>query len=142
ANFFSRIGWRAITVGLVAYFVILPVSSLVPSLTAVTSALGTLLVLGFWIQLYGAGTERKKLPILVMSLFLPLLTLTTCGFIGYGTNWALGIVTFSFVIARRRILYWLAAPAVGFLGLSLFVTYSPVRDDIREVVWDESTGIA
>src|SRR5580704_3513069 len=54
ADIFSRFGWRVLTMGIVSYFVLLPVSALVPSLTAIASALGTLLILGFWLQLYAA----------------------------------------------------------------------------------------
>ena len=139
ADIFSRLGWRVLTIGIVSYFVVLPVSALVPSMTAVASALGTLLILGFWLQLYAAATandSRQTLLILAMLPLLPLATLTTGGFIGFGTVWALSVVAFLFVIARRRIWFYLAAPPVIFLGLSLFVTYFQQRDEIREVVWN------
>ena len=58
-----------------------------------------------------------------MLPLLPLATLTTGGFIGFGTIWALSIAAFWFVVARRRIWFYLAIPPVIFLGLSLFVTY-------------------
>src|SRR5262249_40600572 len=64
---FLRLGRRTLAIGIVAYFIVLPLSALVPSMTAVTSALGTLLILGFWFQLYGsAGNSRKKLLVLIM----------------------------------------------------------------------------
>jgi hypothetical protein len=143
ADSFSRLGWRALALGVVAYFVVLPVSALVPSVTAISSAVGTLLILGFWLQLYASReNRRRKLSVLLMLPFLPLATLTADGFIGFGTVWALSVVAFAFVIARRRIWFYLAAPVVIFLGLSLFVTYFQQRDDIREVVWDERTNMA
>src|SRR5262249_26023071 len=77
----------------------------------------------------------------MMVPLLPLATLATGGFLGFGIVWALSIVAFCFVIARRRIWFYLAAPAVCFLGLSLFVTYFQQRGDIREVVWDERTDM-
>ena len=144
ADFFSRLGWRVLTMGIVSYFVVLPVSALVPSMTAVTSVLGTLLILGFWLQLYAAAaahdTHRTLLVLATLPL-LPLATLATGGFIGFGTVWAVSVLAFQFVIARRRIWFYLAAPPVIFLGLSLFVTYFQQRDDIREVVWNQTTGI-
>ena len=133
-----------LTIGIVAYFALLPVSALVPSLTAIASALGTLLILGFWLRLYGAASTHNSgqtLLILATLPLLPLATLTTGGFIGFGTVWALSVATFLFVIARRRIWFYLAAPFVIFLGLSLFVTYAQQRDEIRDVVWYQNAGI-
>jgi hypothetical protein len=138
---FLRLGWRMLTIGIAAYFVVLPVSALVPSLTAVVSVLGSLLILGFWLRLYGAATYRETLLVLAMLPLLPLATLATGGFIGFGTTWALSIAAFWFVVARRRIWFYLAIPAVLFLGLSLFVTYFGKRDEIREVTWDEKASM-
>jgi hypothetical protein len=141
ADNFSQQGWRLLTLGLVSYFVLLPVSALVPSLTAVTSVLGSLLILGFWLQLYAARTNWQTLLVLATLPLLPLATLTTGGFIGFGTTWALSVVAFCFVIARRRIWFYLATPGVIFLGLSLFVTYFAQREDIRSVAWDEKSSM-
>jgi hypothetical protein len=144
ADIFSRFGWRVLTMGIISYFVLLPVSALVPSLTAVASALGTLLILGLWLQLYAAVIAHdswRTLLIFAMLPLLPLATLVTGGFIGFGTILALSVMAFGFVIARRRIWFYLATPPVIFLGLSLFVTYFQQREDIRGVVWDENTSI-
>jgi hypothetical protein len=144
ADIFSKLGWRVLVMGIASYFVLLPVSALVPSMTAVASVLGTLLILGFWLQLYGAtATHNTRQTLLVIATLplLPLATLATGGFIGYGTVWAVSVLTFQFVISRRRIWFCLAAPPVIFLGLSLFVTYFQQRENIREVVWDETSGI-
>ena len=144
ASVFERAGWRALAIGVVAYFVLIPVSGFVPSLTAVVSALATLLILGLWLQCYGAAAARDKkgtLAILALLPLLPLATLVTGGFIGYGIGWILSVVAFLFVIARRRFWFYLAAPLVLFLGLSLFVTYMGQRDEIRDVVWQERAGL-
>src|SRR5262249_2393740 len=60
ADFFSRIGWRALITGIFSYFALLPVSGLVASLTAVASTLGTLIILGFWLRLYGAASAHNS----------------------------------------------------------------------------------
>src|SRR5262249_27306451 len=128
----------------VSYFVLLPVSALMPSSTAVISVLGSLLILGFWVLLdWAAALNSISRTMFILSAvpLLPLATLATGGFIGFGTVWALSIVSFLFVLARRRIWFYLAAPAVVFLGLSLFVTYFQERESIREVVWDQGTSI-
>jgi hypothetical protein len=141
---FSWLGWRILAIGVIAQFVVLPVSALLPSLTAITSSLGTLLVLGFCVLLYSstiANDIQQTLRIFMMLPLLPLGTLITGGFLGYGTVWVLSIVAFQFVAARRRVWFYLATPAVIFLGLSLFVTYFQQREEIRDVVWYQNAGI-
>ena len=144
ASVFERAGWRALAIGVVAYFVLIPVSGFVPSLTAVVSALGTLLILGLWLRFYAANAARDNkatLALLALLPLLPLATLVTGGFIGYGICWILSVVAFLFVLARRRFWYYLATPLVIFFGLSLFVTYMGQRDEIRAVVWEERAGL-
>jgi hypothetical protein len=138
ADFFSRISRRTLTIGIIGYFVILPVAALLPSFTAIASVTVLLLILGFWLKLYAADS-RQTLSTLAMVPLLPLSTLVTGGFLGFGTIWAITIVAFCFVVARHRIWFYLASPVVIFLSLSLFVTYIQQRKDIREVVWDENT---
>jgi hypothetical protein len=72
---------------------------------------------------------------------LPLATLGTAGFIGYGMNWVICIVAFFFVISRVRLLFYVLAPVVVFLGLSFFVAYMGERNGIRDVVWYENAGV-
>jgi hypothetical protein len=140
----SLLSRRVLIVGIAFYFVLLPVAGFVPSLTATISVGGELLILGIWFWLYSAEAARDSRQILAIFAMLPLLplsTLVTGGFIGYGTTWILSIVAFYFVIARRRIWFYIATPPVIFLGLSLFVTYAQQRDDIREVIWYQDSGI-
>src|SRR5262245_51582649 len=49
---FSHLGWRLIITGFLAYFVLVPISFAIPSLTSSVASLGTLLVIGMWIELY------------------------------------------------------------------------------------------
>src|SRR5947207_43742 len=72
---------------------------------------------------------------------LPVATLVTGGFLGYGAIWALSVLVFLFVISRRRIWFYVCAPAAVFLGLSLFVTYMGERVGIREVVSQGKTSL-
>jgi hypothetical protein len=141
---FSRLGWRLLAMGVASQFVILPLAALLPSLTAVVSSAGTLLVFGFWLLIYSAAIaneSRQTLLVLAMLPLLPLGSLLTGGFLSYGTAWVLSIVAFYFVVARRRIWFYLATPLVVFLGLSLFVTYFQQRDDLRDVIWYQDAGI-
>jgi len=144
ADGFERLGWRALAIGGGAYLVLLPLSGLLPSSTPIASALATLLILGFWLILYAgalAGDQRRKLLTLALLPLLPLTTLVSGGFLGYGVYWVLSTLTFFYVVTRQRLWIYLAAPPVVFLGLSLFVTYMGQRSAIREVVWHENSGI-
>jgi hypothetical protein len=141
---FERLGRRVLALGVVSYFVLLPLSGKVPSLTSVVSALATLLILGLWLVLYGTAFRadwHHMLGTLVLLPLLPLATLVTSGFLGYGVCWVLSIIAFLFVISRRRIWFYLAAPMATVLSLSLFVTYMGERWGIREVVWEEQSSI-
>jgi hypothetical protein len=139
-DFFSRLSRRMLTIGIIAYFVVLPAAALVSSFTAIASVTALLIIVGFWLKFYAADS-RQTLSALAMVPLLPLSTLVTGGFLGFGTVWVITIVAFCFVVARRRIWFYLASPVVIFLGLSLFVTYFQQREEIREVVWDENTKI-
>jgi hypothetical protein len=140
----QRLGRRVFALGIFSYFVLLPLSSGVPSLTSVVSALATLLIIGIWLVLYGAAIRadwRRSLETLALLPLLPLATLVTGGFLGYGVCWVLSIIAFFFVISQQRIWFYLAAPMAAVLGLSLFVTYMGERTGIREVVWEEQAGM-
>jgi hypothetical protein len=134
----ERAGWRALAVGGCVYFVLMPFASGVPSLSSIFASVATLLVLGFWLHLYSAdalGDGRRTVRTLLLTPILPLSTLVLSGFIGYGTIWAISVVSFLYVIARRRLMFFAAAPVIAFAGLSLFVTYMGEREGIREVIW-------
>lgn len=140
----EQLGWRALCFGVVAYFVLVPLSFRVPSLTSVVSPLATLLILGFWLVLYAAteaADQRRTLATLALLPLLPLATLVSGGFLGYGVYWVLSVVAFLFVIARRRTWFYLGTPVAVYLGLSLFVTYMGQRSGIRELEWQDHAGI-
>jgi hypothetical protein len=140
----QRGGWRALQLGIVSYFVILPMTKLVPSADSIVASFGTLVVLGFWLSLYGAAVaadRHRTLATLALLPLLPLSTLVMGGFLGYGVYWVLSVIAFLFVITRQRIWFYTAALPVMYLGLSLFVTYLGERTAIRDVVWREQSGL-
>jgi hypothetical protein len=144
AKVLEGLGRRGFVLGFVAYFLLVPLAQRVPSMTSVIAPLGTLMILGVWLVLYGAGVaadRRRTLATLALLPLLPLSTLVTGGFLGYGVNWVLSIVAFLFVITQRRIWFYLGTPVAIFLGLSLFVTYMEQRGDIREALWNEQPGM-
>jgi hypothetical protein len=144
ARMFDRLGWRLILGGFFAYFVLLPVAGFVPSLVAIVSSLATMLILGIWLRLYASHIAHDRWAMIQTMSLLPLLplgTLVTAGFIGYGVNWILSVLSFHYVIARRRMWFYLAAPLAVFLGLSFFVSYMGQRTGIRDVVWVQNAGL-
>lgn len=145
AAIFDRFGWRAIGVGAFCYFVLTPILGRIPSMTAIFSQLGGLLVLGICMRLYSASlvNDRKRtFSALALVPVLPLSSLLANGIINYGTNWAIGVVSFLFGFSRRRRLYVIAAPFAIFLGLSFFVAYMGQRESIRESVWQQRAGLS
>lgn len=142
----ARISTRMTVAGLVAYFIALPLSRFIPSLTSLVYPLTALIIIGLWIQLYLGivlKEHRRLFVTLLMLPLLPLLTTATGGFINYGAYWSLSIASFFFVMLsrpRRRLLLAFS-PLFAYLALSLFVTYMRDRTEIRDVVWEENAGL-
>jgi hypothetical protein len=137
-------GWKAVGIGVLSYFVFLPLARYVPSLTSVVAAFAKLLIIGIWVHLYNA--ERAKdgarvIKILALLPLLPMSTLVTGGFLGYGIYWVLSIVSFYFVITNVRKWFYVLAPIVVYVGLCLFVAYMGERVAIRDVVWEQEASI-
>jgi hypothetical protein len=144
AHAFERLGWRAFAFGVVAFVVLLPLSRSVPSANSVVGSVMTMQIIGLWLLLYGAalaGDQRRTLLTLALVPLLPLMSLVTNGFLSFGTFWSLSVVTFLFVITKRRIWFYVAALPAVFLGLSLFVTWTGQRMGIREVTWHEQASL-
>jgi hypothetical protein len=140
----NRWGQILLFVGVISYFVLVPISTLVPSVTSLVASLGATLVVGIWLQLYSASISRNRrrtITILCLLPLLPLATVALFGFLGLGMYWVLSALAFQFIVARRRLGVYVSAPIVVFLGLSIFVTYMGQRNAIREVTWDEQAGL-
>lgn len=140
----GHLSGKLAALGVVAYFVLLPLSAELPSATAIVSAMATVLILGFWLALFSAAVsdnQRRTAVILALLPGLPLSTLVTGGFLGYGVYWVLSVIAFLFVIVKNRTFFCLLAPVVAYLGLSLFVTYAGQRSDIRELVWYDNSSL-
>jgi hypothetical protein len=141
----NRLALLYLFVGSVSYFVILPVFGGIPSVTAIVASFGSLIVVGACLRFWLASKCRNRLKFwLTMALvpLCPLATLIQGGFLGFGTYWALAIMTFLFAQSKRRFGYLLLAPAGVFVGLSVFVNYMAARDEIRQLVWYQEASIA
>jgi hypothetical protein len=142
---YGALGKRTLAIGGGSFFVLLPVASFVPSLTSLLSAVASLLVIGFWMLLIHAIVrEDRKFLLATLSILpvLPILTLSTGGFVANSTNWIIAILSFLFVNSKKRIVYYCVGPFFAFLVLSLAVSYLGGRNAIREAAWNEEAGYA
>jgi len=141
---FAGLGGRAFVLGITSYFVLMPLARFIPSATSLVVGLATLLIIGLWLRLYSAhlahDSARMATTLGVLPL-LPIATLAGGGFLGFGVYWVLSVVSFLFVVARRRIWFFLLAPLVVVFGLSLFATYMGERTGIRDVVWRQQATL-
>jgi hypothetical protein len=123
--------------GGIAYFALGSFVS-IPSVGAIIASLSSLLIVGVSLRLWVAHKENNsfKFWCTVSALpLLPLITMIRQGFIGFGTYWLLSSVSFAFALSKRRLGYFLLAPFVCFIGLSIFVNYMASRTEFREAVW-------
>jgi hypothetical protein len=124
--------------GLFAFFVLVPVIGHISTISAIAVQGWNLAVSGVCLACWytwQTGRKRAFVRWLVIALCLPLLTVITAGFIGYGTAAATAILAFvgSFYRPRWQALVW--GLILGYVGLSLYVTYMRDRESIREAVW-------
>ena len=116
----------------------------IPSVGVIVASLSSLLIVGASLRLWVAYQEGNRLKFWLTASLLPLLPAITVirgGFIGFGTYWLLASVSFAFALSKRRLGYFLVAPFVAFVGLSVFVNYMASRDEIRAAVWVQQVGL-
>ena len=116
----------------------------IPSVGAAIAALASLLVVGSSLRLWVARQEKNSTKLWLSISLLPLLPLITVirgGFIGFGTYWLLSIVSFSYAQSKQRLGYFLIAPILVFVGLSVFVNYMASRTAFRQAAWFQQVSI-
>lgn len=109
-----------------------------PSATAILSTGQELIVVGLGLCCWQAWRERNYRMLsfwLGLSLLLPFVTIITRGFIGYGAAAAFSVLVFVSSFLRSRAPVLVGGILVGYLGMSVYVTYMRDRGEIREVVW-------
>jgi hypothetical protein len=129
-----------------ASFILAPVISRIPSGGAIASALTSLLIVGLALRLWEtrqSGNSNRYWQTVALIPLLPLITLLKDGFMSFGTNWLICTGAFFFNQARAgRLIYILAMPFVGVLGLAVFVNYMASRTEYRQLVWYQNVGMA
>lgn len=134
-----RTVYRVIVVGFLTYFFLTPLASMLPSGTALSSTLSGLLPIGFWFWAVSAAKSPQPWPQLfrlgLATLSLPVITVLTLGFMGFGVGMALTIGVMVLVVWPQRWPLIVAMPFLAYLGLSLGASYFLQRDEIRGAVW-------
>jgi hypothetical protein len=118
--------------------VLLPTASQIPTASALVSQGWNLLIAGLALGCWSAWTGSRSLSFgwwLLGTLCLPLLTVLTQGFLGFGTVAAVAVLCFIASFYRPRWKVFIGALALAYIGLSLYVTYMRDRNAIRDVVW-------
>jgi hypothetical protein len=144
-DWLEKIGRKFLVLGVFVFFIAVPIVGQIPSMTAVVSAFVGLLVIGIWLWLAAAiirGDRRKQILVLGMLPLLPFATLTFSGFVSFSTQWIITVLSFFFLLSRRKVWFIAAMPVLIFVSLSMFVAYLGERSAIRDLVWEEEANIA
>ena len=124
--------------GALLYVGLFPIAGSLPSVQALLATGSTVIIAALGMKCWNAwqtGRRSALLGWLALTLVLPLITVVTQGFLGYGFAASVTVLAFvaSFYRPRWRVI--LVGVALGYLGLSIYVTYMRDRNEIRAVVW-------
>jgi len=132
-----------LAIGLFTQLIVIPRVGAVPTLSSVLSGFATLSVVGVCLGLWHAmtsGDMRRFIIWILLAFTFPFITLTHSAFLGYGVHKL--IVVFAFISSFRRLGFksLVLLLVVIYLGMSLFVAYMKNREELREIVWQQSAG--
>lgn len=124
--------------GMMLYGVISPLGARLPSLQALVATGSTVTLIALSLKCWNGWQRGEPAALwrwLGASSLMPIVTVVTQGFLGYG--FAAMVTIFSFVASffRPRWKVVVAGLVLAYLGLSVYVTYMRDREDIRAVVW-------
>jgi len=124
--------------GVLLYGVISPLGSRISGLQALVATGSTIIVVALSLKCWNgwqAGKSNLLWRWVGVSSLMPIVTVVTQGFLGYGFAATVTILAFvgSFFRPRWRVV--VAGMALAYLGLSVYVTYMRDRNEIRAVVW-------
>lgn len=135
----SRLPKAFVFTGFVFYFILLPLLSRIPSLSAPLGGGLSLMATGIGLNLWNAWQLKNKRQFnrwFILGLAcLPLFTLLGHGFMSFGTSASFSVVAFVASFYRPRWKVVVIGILSVYLGMSLFVTYMRDRDEIRKVIW-------
>jgi len=128
-----------IVTGLLFFFFLPPGIRKIPTISTIVSSGLNLAAIGFALAAWKSWQDkkfRKFYRIIITGIVsLPVLTLVTQGFVSFGAAAVLGILAFVASFFRPLWKLIMMTLLVGYLGLSIYVTYMRDREPIRESVW-------
>jgi hypothetical protein len=128
--------------GIFLYALVAPFASTIPTISALVASGSALSIVALVMKCWNASRQEQRRTLalwLAIASLLPLLTVVTQGFLGFGFVAMLTVFAFVASLNRPRIRHVIAAGLLAYLGLSIYITYMRDRRDIRDVVW---TGAA
>jgi hypothetical protein len=137
----TRVGY-VLVVGFVLYAILSRFIGAIPGLQAIVATGSAVLVVGLSLEVWNARTTGSRAGLalwLAVPLLLPLVTVITQGFLGYGFAAMLTVYAFSANFIRPRWKVLVAASLLAYVGLSVYITYMRDRSDIRRMVWGGSS---
>lgn len=133
-----RLPETLLIMGIVFYFVLFPLLSFIPSMTAVTVAGVNFVIVGFCLAFFRSvktGHRAHGMFWLMATCSMPVVTVAAQGFLGYGMVALLAVLAFASYYYRPRWQLVLGGVLALYAGLSLFVNYMRERSMIRQAVW-------
>ena len=124
--------------GAVLYVVTFALAGVLPGITAIVSTGSMVAVVALALKCWSAwhaGRGALMWLWLAATLSLPFITVVGQGFLGYGFAAMMTIFAFVASYYRPRTAVVIAGLLLGYIGLSVYVTYMRDRRDIRAVVW-------
>lgn len=124
--------------GALLYVGVFPFASSLPSVQALLATGSTVIVAALGLKCWDAwrsGRHSTLVGWLALTLLLPLITVVTQGFLGYGFAASVTVLALVASFYRPRWRVVLVALGLAYLGLSIYVTYMRDRNEIRAVVW-------
>jgi hypothetical protein len=124
--------------GAVLYGVISPLGQQLPGLQALIATGSTIVVVALGLKAWNAWQHRESSSLwtwLGLTSLMPIITVVTQGFLGYGFAAMLTVFAFVGSFYRPRWKVIAAGAVLAYLGLSVYVTYMRDRNEIRAVVW-------
>jgi hypothetical protein len=141
ALFDIRVPQMFVFLGIFFLLALRPFVGRIPTASAFVSQGWGLLLVGVGLGAWYAWHTRRPMSFagwVATTVCLPLITIVTQGFIGFGTVAALAILAFIANFTRPGWKGVALALVFVYLGLSLYVTYMRDRLEIRDVVWTDS----
>ena len=138
-----RMPQALILFGLAFTLLIKPILGGIPSIGAVVAGGQQLVVVGLCLGTWQAWTRGGASGVkkwLAYALVVPLFTMLTMGFLGFGVMVVSLLLLFLIHFYRPRWKFVLGYAVATYAGLSFYVAYMEHRDTLRRAVWLDEGG--